>query len=323
MQALADVGPYKPFRPSSLKWNRSIDEYSDTAVITIPAVCHLGKDYNYNLVDTSAQFKEGMKVQIMAGYDGNLPVRFVGFIKRINYTVPVQLECEGYAYQMRKKLGITASFRKGTKLKEIIAFLIAGTDIKLSDQIPDVTVESPVYFQNASGIQAMDLIKDKMLLTIYFNWNVLYVGLRETEVKNRVRFRLGWNVVKDNELKFSEREFSDVRIVLQGKEKDGSVRQAVKDSKYTDTKLKKIRVLFEEKFMNQIAADYKKTLTNMGYEGSITAFMIPYAEPGMAAVIEDNRYPERNGTYFIEAVDGSFDTRGGRQRIKIGNVLNG
>src|SRR5665213_236632 len=100
MTANVTSGPYKPFSPSSLTWKRSIDSYSDSAMIKIPAVCHLGKDRNYNLVDTASQFAEGMKVQINAGYDDNNDLRFIGFIKRINYTIPLELECEGYAYQL-------------------------------------------------------------------------------------------------------------------------------------------------------------------------------------------------------------------------------
>jgi hypothetical protein len=95
----------------------------------------------------------------------------------------------------------------------------------------------------------------------------------------------------------------------------------VHDSKYSNTKVERIRALFPQWFLDQMAADKKKTLINTGYEGVITAFLIPYVEPGMAAVITDQRYPERNGKYFIEAVEGEFSTSGGRQKIKIGSFL--
>lgn len=324
MTAKCDVGPYKPFSPSSLTWKRTIDNYSDSAVIRIPAICHLGKDRNYNLVDTAKQFEEGMKVQINAGYDNKNDLRFIGFIKRINYTIPLELECEGYAYILRQKLNINLSFRAGTNLKIILMVLTRGTEIKLSNQIPDVTMDSAIRFENASGIQCLDLLKEKFGLTVYFNWDVLYVGLRETEVKDEVKFSLGWNVIKDNELKLSvKKEFSQVKIVIKSRNADGTFREAVHDSKFTSTKVKQIKGRLPQWFLDKMAADEKKKLVNLGYEGMITAFLIPYAEPGMAAVIDDKRYPERKGTYFIEAVDGEFSaSSGGRQKIKIGNVLS-
>ena len=323
MSNSVEIGNFKPVKASSLTWKRSIDNYSDSALIRLPAICKLkstGERYKY--VETGQQFKEGMKVKIYAGYDGRNDLRFMGFVKRINFTIPLEIECEGYAYQLRKKLGIKKSFKSGTKLKDILAYLVEDTDIKLSNQIPDVTVESAIKFDNASGIQALELIKEKLLQTVYFNYDTLYVGLRETETKGNINFRLGWNVIKDNDLKFSaNKEFAEVKIVLRSRKKDGTFRDAIHDSKFTNTKVKQIRVQLSQEYMDKMAADYKKTLTNKGYEGMITGFLIPYAEPGMAAVITDQRYTERNGTYFIEAVDGSFSTGGGRQKIKIGNVL--
>jgi hypothetical protein len=320
MTANVTMGPFKPFKPSSLTWKRTIDNYSDEAKVKIPAICNVvGKA---DFLQTAQQFDEGMKVTINAGYDSNNQLRFVGFIKRINFTVPLEIECEGYSYQLRKKLGIKKSFRKNTKLKDILSYLVEGTDIKLSAAIPDITIESAVTFNNSTGTQALDLIKEKLLQTVYFNFDTLYVGLRETEIKGNAKLRLGWNVIKDNELKFnSKKEFAEVKIVMRSRKRDGTFREAVHDSKFTNTLIKQIKVQLSADYLQKMAADYKKTLTNMGYEGTTTAFLIPYAEPGMAAVITDQRYPERNGTYFIEAVDGEFSTSGGRQKIKIGNVL--
>jgi len=251
-------------------------------------------------------------------------LRFLGFISRINYTIPLELECEGYAYQLRKKLGIKKSFRSGTKLKDILVFLVSGTDIKLSDQIPDVTVDSPIIFPNSNGTQCLDLLKEKGGQTAYFNYDTLYVGLRETELKGNVKFRMGWNVIKDNDLKFStNKEFADVRMVIKSQNTDGTFREAIYDSKFTNTKIKRLKLRWPQWYLDKMAADEKKKLVNIGYEGMITTFLIPYAEPGMAAVIDDKRYPERKGTYFIDAVDGEFSASGGgRQKIKIGNVLS-
>jgi hypothetical protein len=55
-----------------------------------------------------------------------------------------------------------------------------------------------------------------------------------------------------------------------------------------------------------------------GYEGSITTFLQPYAEPGFSALINDERYPERNGEYLIESVHTKYGINGARRTVEIG-----
>jgi len=325
MTANIKIGPYKAFKPTSVNWKRSVDSYSDSSLIKIPAICMLKSSGDtYTRVESSLQFKEGMKVEVAGGYDGNNVTRFKGFIRRINFTVPCEIECEGYSYQLRLKLDINKVYAAGVKMKTILTDLVAGTDIKLSDKIPDVTISTAVVFKRASGTQVLDWLKEKMLQTVYFNYDVLYVGLKETEIKKTVRFRLGWNVIKDNDLKFnSNKEHAQVKIEIQQREKNGQFKSAVYQSKFTNTLVKRIHVRLDDSYLAKMAQAYKASLLGTGYEGLITAFAIPVVEPGMVAALEDPRYNERHSSNFIEEVEGSLGPGGGRQKIKIGNQLNG
>jgi hypothetical protein len=96
----------------------------------------------------------------------------------------------------------------------------------------------------------------------------------------------------------------------------------VYDSKYSNTAVKRLYVRIEDSYMQKMVADAKATLVNRGYEGSFTAFAHPYVEPGDSVPIDDPKYKERAGSYFVNEVSGSFDTGGGRQIIKIGSRLN-
>ena len=306
-------------KPNAIKWKRSVSDYSDTATIKLPAIAMLKTNGdNYERTETGLKFKEGMKVTIACGYNGTNPVRFTGFIRRISPTVPLEIECEGYSYQLRKKMGFNKSYKAGTKLKDLLADLIKGTDIKLSGIIPDVKIESPVQFSQKKGTDVLDWLKENMLMIVYFDFNVLYVGLKYTNLKNTRTFRLGWNVIQDNELKFNERkELTDVRIVLSQKEKDGQTKVIEHDGKQSNTKQVKMKIRLDDATLKEIAADQKKRLVNRGYEGALTTFLFPLAEPSMAAQIEDSKYPARTGKYFIESVEGSYGPDGGKQKIKI------
>jgi len=312
-------------KPVAIKWKRSITDYSDSATITLPAIAMLkSNDQNtYTRVETGLQFREGLRVEISCGYDGQNTVRFKGFIRRINPKVPLELECEGYVYQLRKKQNVSRSYKAGTTLKSILHDLIDGTDIKLSPSIPDIKIESPVPFKNMKATAVLDYFKEKMLMTVYFNEDVLYVGLREAEKKDTIKLRLGWNVMDGNELKFNkERELATVNISLSQKGKDGKAVYASKaDPRNKSVKHMQLPLRVDKATLKKIEDEQRKKMQNRGYDGAISAFLVPYAEPGMAVSIEDQKYPERTGSYFIEAVEGEFGSGGGKQKIKISSTL--
>lgn len=323
MTADIKIGSFKAFSPNAVSWTRSIDSYTDHALIKVPAIARLKREGdNYENVQTGLQFKEGMTVEVLCGYDGKNITRFKGFLKRVNYSIPLEIECEGYSYQLRKKEGYTASYGS-TSVKAILGDLVAGTDIVLSDAIPDIPLKN-IYFKNVKGTDVLEYLKDKCLLTIYFNYNVLYAGLKMTEVKSTVKHRLNWNTIKDNELKFdSGRELATVNIQVEKRDKAGHKIKAKDGVKDGSVKILKVRHINDEALLKKIAEEERQKLLHKGYEGSITGFLVPYVEPGMATQIDDVRYPERTGKYFIEKVDGSFSTSGGRQKIGIGALLNG
>ncbi len=59
-----------------------------------------------------------------------------------------------------------------------------------------------------------------------------------------------------------------------------------------------------------------------GYEGSISTFLIPYATPGMTAVIIDPDHPDlKNGSYVIDSVTTTFGMRGARRKVELGALV--
>src|SRR5205085_9261865 len=176
------IGNFKPFKPNSIKWIRKIDNYSDSATIKVPAICRVKKSGDvYENIQTGLQIKEGMKVEITAGYDDNNKTRFKGFVRRVNFSIPLEIECEGYSYQLRMIKDFSKSYKVTTVLN-ILKDLVKGTDIKLSNKIPDVPLHK-IVFKNVTGTDVLDYLKKQCLLTCYFNYDELYVGLQQTEPK--------------------------------------------------------------------------------------------------------------------------------------------
>ena len=318
------IDKFRPFKPNFFSWKRSVNDYFDNALIKLPAITTMKSANNtYEKVETGYQLKEGMNVRIMAGYDGRNVERFIGFIARIKHTVPLELECEGYAYLLRKVKDYSKSYRQ-TTVKEVLADLVnrvPDKQIILSDNIPVIPL-SNIHFKNFTGIDLLDYLKKNCFLSIYFNGNVLYAGLLEAEVKKTVKFRLGWNVIKDNDLKFeANRENANVKIQVQIPTNTGQKRVVEHGAKEGNIKVIKPKHINDQATLEMIAKVQKERVVNAGYEGKITAFLEPYVEPGMAALIEDKKFINRTGKYFIQGVEGSFGANGGRQVISIDSFL--
>jgi hypothetical protein len=209
-----------------------------------------------------------------------------------------------------------------TTVREILQDVVYGTDIKLSDEIPVIPIAT-VWFKNFTKLQVLEYFKEKCLLTIYFDFDVLYCGIRAGKLKKNVKHRLNWNVIKDDSLLFNaDKGFATVNIEVRNRSQSGQHRKGASAVQTPgNVKTKNVSLINDEKTLSDIAAEQKKILNNRGYSGSITAFLHPYAEPGMSTTIIDKQYKERNGKYFIESVSGSFGPEGGRQTIGIGFFL--
>jgi len=321
MQCNIKIGSFKAIKPHSLSWRRSLANYSDMAVFIVPGVARLHTtDNQYAIVNSAEQFAEGMAVSAFAGYNDVQQLRFMGFIRHINYTIPVEVECEGYSYLLRKKEGYTASY-KTTTAKEVLTDLCAGTLIKISNDIPDIPLEK-IFFKNVKGTDVLEYLKEKCLLSVYFKMDTLYCGLLMPDASKTVKLRLGWNVIKDNDLKFeTNRELAKVNLQIEFRNKDGSKVKVQSGPADGEVKVLKIENVYDPGVIEKIVQRLKNKIIFRGYEGMITLFATPYIEPGNAAYIFDKRYPQRTGTYFVEAVDGDFSKSGGRQKVKIGASL--
>jgi hypothetical protein len=318
-------------KPTEIKWKKSITDYSDTATIKLPAIAMLKKeDGGYERVETGLKFDEGLQITIFCGYDGVNYLRFKGFIRQIKPNNPLEIECEGYSYKIRKIKAFNKSYRAGTNIKKILTDLIKAIPlakneeipIKLSDDAHYGNIESPVNFSGKTGVEVLDWFKEKMFMTVYFNSADLYVGLRFTNYKNTIKLRLGWNVVDDNELKYNpQKSLTKTNVSMSAKQKDGSTKYADPKSKEKGGKQIKMDVRVDSETLKKIQEDQQQIQSSRGYEGTLTAFLVPFAEPAMAVEIEDTKYPARSGKYFIEAVEGEYSAKGGRQKIKISASL--
>lgn len=307
----------------NIKVSKSIHEYTEKCEIKIPATARLKQDglFVSNSVDTAKQIKEGDKVTVDAGYNDTLNNEFVGFVSRVNLTTPCSIECEGYSWQLRNKTGMIKSWKE-TKLKEVLQFITEGTDITLNKDIPDVQIK-PMYIKNQNGLEILDWIKDKLFLSAYFIGSELYVGLQETTQLDKVaKYKLGWNTIKDNQLKFRHEDEVKIRVKAIYKTKEGKLANKEFGDKNGMMRTVVFGRIDDMKLLEQMAIKKSSEFRYSGYEGKLTTFLEPYCQQGYKAILIDEKYKEREGDYILESVETNIGLSGGRRVIEIGKRVS-
>lgn len=317
-------------KANKVTWKTNVNSFIDTCTIDLPRKTYLINEATNNTVDMTEEkknnkkkyrFKTGDKVSVSLGYDKKNEKRFEGFVKRVNMGIPVQLECEGYGYQLYDII-FNKTYSSVT-VKQLLKDLIAGTDIVLSSEIPDIPLKN-VRFKNASGIQVLEWLKKECLLAVYFNFNEIFVGTMFGKQQERVKVKIGWNTVKDDDFKQKEID-KKTNIVIREKDQQGEVNKTKarhsKLDKYSTDKTVKIKAGIPANFMKEIAERLQNKEDYKGYEGNIVLFLQPLAKKGMVMELDGGEYPEKTGEYFIESVSGEFGENGGRQTVQLGFLM--
>lgn len=305
-------------KPNAVKWKCSVSDFTDTCNISLPLSIYTKT--NGITTETAEKiqeviFKEGMKVEVSLGYDNENTRRFAGFVSRINYAIPLSIECEGYSWQLRK-VRFTKSYKTTTAL-QILKDLTVGTDIVLSKSIPNIPLNN-VWFKDCPGVKVLEWFQNECLCAVFFDFDTLYVGASKFGIdKKSEKLQLGWNTVEDNELKKSDSD-SNVQINIVAKDSAGTVKKTKSEQrKYTTTKEVKCRAGLPSTYLQKVADEMQTSENYQGYQGGITCFLAPSFEKSMVADIVDKRFPDRSGKYFVEAIEGNYSSQGGRQKLTL------
>ncbi len=317
---------------------KSIHSIVEAASITIPSVGHI-KPANGSVpikLTTGLQFSDGDPITIQLGYNGAMQTEFVGFVKRRDLAIPLVVECEGYARQLRLNVSVSADYtKKNTSAKKLLELACKGTDIKV--ECPVDFPLSGIKLVKADGVRICDYIKEASdhTLTIFFKepkvlWcGLIYTAYAQGQAQGQqnannawgfptVKYRIGYNTPKDNQLK--ERVLSEpVQVIMKGKLASGTQVFTSSKAAYAKRKVQSmVNHVPDNKTVGLFAQEKEYTMNYIGFEGKVTGFLQPYALPGYDAYIKHAQYPELEGVYVIESTDVSFGVKGARRVCEIG-----
>lgn len=320
------VGNYTFNQINAVEINRSIDDLSDTATLKMPTSFLLGnKEEGFERKEIVGNIKAGDKVIFTLGYEDIYEgVEFVGYVKNIKPSIPLEIECEDAIYLIRKK-NCNKNFQK-TTLKEVLDYIVEGTGVQLSGDVPDVNFDK-FLLKNINGAQALEKIKDEYGLTVYIdNEQKLFAGLRQQQgTGTPVIYCLKSDNKQENtiadDLKFRTEDSVSLKVKAIAHQKDNTTIEVEVGDTAGELRTLHFYNISDKEQLKQIATDKLKELKYDGYEGSISAFLVPFADRGMATKVKDTKYPSREGNYLIEKVKVTSGVNGARRTVYLGNKL--
>ena len=304
---------------------RSITNLGATCTIKVPTTATMKQTDGSRLNVLTAQvIKRGDAVEVELGYNNKFNKEFSGYVTRVNFTRPLEVECEDALFLLRQKsIAKTYNEKDKATLEKVLADITAGTGIKVDTGTLKINISKLILATKTGGEVSRDLALNDVLsrygLVGYFDTaQGLFVGLRQGKKGKTVRLRIGWNTIKDDELKYHAAEESKVKIKaiyvnklgtrteIEVGDKDGSARTVFLTDVADATQLKTLA-------QNELAK-WKFD----GYAGKITAFLEPFAEPGCIMRITDPQYSQRSGDYYCDGIEVTFGTNGARRKIELG-----
>jgi len=289
---------------------RSIFEPGAMATVKVPVTAVLRRSGTPpTRIETAQVINVGDAVTIELGYDGKLRTEFVGYVKLKNLKTPLEIECEDAFFKTR-------SVRVTCSGLNTLGGVLAMTGAPVAYAAPLTLSDFAVDNRPASWV--LGRLKTDYGLAIWFDMAGRLYASEPYKVRGgAVKYSLRHNTIDEDELKFHRAD--DVKMTVKAIcfLRDGTKLEATLGTGGGEKRL----YFYDVESVGQLAALASAELkrhTYDGYSGKITAFLEPFAAPGMVASVVDEDYQERSGDYYVESTEVEFGTGGARRTVELG-----
>lgn len=326
MTCSVDLDKYTLKGFKSVEIKKSVHQIAQTAKLIVPTSVVIRNHDMASRIVLADKIKEGDKINIALGYDGKNNTEFTGFIKTINYKMPLEIECEDEMYLFRNT-PLKAVFHN-MDIRDVLAKICSEVSKKWSvpfsffDKMPSITVKNFIA-NGQSAMWALQQLKDwypmlGIFLTDINGQQILYCGLLYQDLgKPRVKYGLSGsinNTVSIQELKY-QTTTKTVKVIWEVRQPDGTiVKKEFGDSGAELVLKKKISGNVSDDVLRAMSQQEMTQKNYVGYTGKFTTFLYPQCDFGTIGNLNDPQFPDRQGNYFIGTVTTKFDTSSGGRR---------
>jgi len=312
---------------------KSRNNFTQTCVITFPNILYK-KTNQAAGIDNEAQnltalIKVNDIVKVWSGYNkpfNDLPIKFNGFISRIEVKENVVIHCEDYGYVL-KQINVPSKAFTNATIKDIVEYSLQGANITVEYDNESLVIGDWVIDNNSNinSIQVLEKL-NKYGIRVYFIESVLRIGGLTDTANNTQNFIFEHNIVQDNLI---YRQDDQLNVCIKGISNLESNEKIVRYAylKGDSVVLSDNPVPGEQitlNYYNKTADKLDEELTNnfnkyiyKGFVGSFTTFLEPLTEVNDTINLFSLKYPERNGAYKCKSVVTRTGTDGGYQEIEL------
>jgi len=292
----------------------SVDNLADAATIVLPEAV---MNQVLNLED---KITRGCGVLIQLGYDGNLVTEFEGFVQDITTNdSTLKIVCEDALFLFR--VGVPDVELKPSSLKSIAQYLIDKIDPTFSLSCDyDISYEKFVIHQ-ATGFDVLKKLQEETKANIYFDTTnkVLHIHPPYLEKAGTVRYSMQQNIEKST-LEYKKAIDKKVEVTVESTDSKGVVSSITTGTTGGEKITLKVGPMTAADMKKVADASLRKNSFD-GYSGSFDGWLVPFVKPTYSAIIEDQDYPYKDGTYYIVGVKTNFSESGGIRTITPGIKL--
>lgn len=303
---------------------KSIHVLIGTCVLQLPlnAVFRNEATATMQTLKLADALKEGDKVEVRLGYNGKLRTEFTGYVRRINYSQPLVIECEDELYMLRK-VKMVQSFKNVTAKQIITAALDQlrnehGVNILLFDGIPDIPIGN-FYCKGNTAVWVLEELRKfgvHCFLVRINNVLTLYAGLQYGYNAGRVYYKFNSNTVSTDNLKYNNADDKKYRVTVVNFKKDGTQERETYGEEGGDQLTINVYNAAAAEMRQRAESEVQKLRVD-GYKGDLETLLLPVAEPGMTADVHDPQFAERDGSYYVSTVTTYMGTNGTSRRVQL------
>lgn len=300
-------------RVSSLNIKSTWKSIYDSCVIELPNI--------RKVLDTSIKVGDAVRVEL--GYDGNYVNEFVGYVSAFSPTHPIKLHCKNEMWQLMQKSvnGGKGKVFVNSTIKDIITYLAPDAEFNGNSEKLSKFIIQPSVRNIAEAIQK---VCDMVGLCAYYNIPEgeakaqLYIGLpyvRDGFKEVNYNFQKNCVLGVRDELTFHKKEDFNVKVVYKSRDSKGKIKEVVRGDNDGDTITMNYGFELTDEQMTTNADDILKRYQFDGYRGKFKAFGIPVVRHSDTVNLYDEKFPERKGSFLVDATEVDYNENVGLQRL--------
>lgn len=283
-------------RPNSVKIESGWETLTDTATIVMPRnVRYFDKKKVREL------FKGGDKVIIKLGYNGHLQTEFIGYVTQVSADIPIKIKCEDSMYLL-KKHRVNISMKR-TSLPSLIRKIVPK-----NWKIDVMNLEfGASRFPKTTTAKVLEWLQQEYNIYSYItDENTLVVGKIYSDNSTVLDFDFRKTIINDA---LEYKHADDILLKIEGVStlRNGDKIEVTIGDPYGEVRrLSYYNITTRAEVEKLARIDYEKFKID-GFTGTIKILGTPSVKHGYQASLNSERYPDRNGKYYIKKVTKIFD----------------